>query len=137
MGITVSCGATIFHKQREMEIVMHVSTIGIKSRHEALVRPLKRLRVKPLKFENIIEISGHALDSAVDLEELGIIKRQDNDAEIDFVKISKLEQNMVILKVKRKVDPEIINKLIIRHIHQLTDEQKNNKNQHCVELCKG
>jgi len=69
-----------------------------------------------LEFEDVIEIHGIGLTNNENLEELGIITINGTNASVDFGKILQLKSNLVILKVRKKLNPAIQKYILSIHI---------------------
>ena len=88
----------------------------IESRFNQIIKPLKNFLIKPLEFNNVIEIYGYSLTGNSKFDNLGIITVEGTKATVDFKKILEIDSNLVILTVRTKINPEIPKHLISTHI---------------------
>jgi len=117
MGVTIHQGATVFHKSCEIEFRFHFNKGPIESKLSTIIKSLQKYLVKPLDFDDVIEIHGTGLTNNENLLELGIIQVQGDKASVDFGKIlSELDSNQVLLTVRKKLNPEIPKSLVSIHI---------------------
>lgn len=117
MGIIIHQGATVFHKSCEIEFRFHFNKGPIESKLSTIIKSLQKYLVKPLEFDDVIEIHGAGLANKENLLELGIIQVQGDKASVDFGRIlNELDSNLVILTVRKKLNPEIPKYLLSVHI---------------------
>ena len=125
LGITTHQGATVFYKPCEIEFVFHFNIGKAESRLNSIIKPLQKLLAKPLEFNHVVEIVGYPLTGNDDLQELGIIQYEKDKATVDFKKILDLDSDVVLLTIRKKLNPEIPKRLLSTHIDKNPDHVDN------------
>jgi len=116
LNVTLRQGATVFYKSCEIEFMFHFNLGPFESRMDSIIRPLQKILTKPLEFEHVVEIFGYTLTGDNDLKKLGIIQIEKNKATVDFGKLLELKSDLVVLGVRKKLNPMIPDALLSKHI---------------------
>ncbi|MDH3825407.1 MAG: hypothetical protein OES14_06405 [Nitrosopumilus sp.] len=116
LKVTIRKGATVFYKSCEIEFVFHFNIGPMESRLDSIINPLKKFITKPLEFDDVITIDGYTLTGNDDLRKLGIIQTIKDKATVDFAKLLELKSDLVILTVRKKLNPRIPAALLSLHI---------------------
>ncbi|MEX0862740.1 hypothetical protein [Nitrosopumilus sp.] len=118
LNVTTRQGVTVFYKSCEIEFVFHFNMGSMTSRLNSIIKPLQKFLVKPIELDHVIDISGYTLTGDNDLKKLGIIQTEKDKATINFGKLLELNSDLVILTVRKKLNPKIPEALLSLHIDQ-------------------
>jgi hypothetical protein len=119
LGIVVHKGATIYHKDSEIEYQLHINFGSITTRMQSITHHIQSYIVNKSEFDEVIDVWGYGLQNNENLKELQIIQISGSIATIDFGRIMKeIKSDLVIITIRKNLSSELLQKLLINHINQ-------------------
>jgi len=114
--ILVHQGATVYYQESEIEYQMHINLGPSYSRASVIEKKIHSYMLRTVCIRDVIDVWGFGIIRNESLKELGIIQLEKDVATISFGEmLRKVESELVVLTIRKKLPVELRDKLITIH----------------------